>query len=368
MANDKIIIEIIKSHDCTGYHDDPPGMIRSIINENPDRIACKLYRAWDIDTENGVPEYIQNKVKSIRKGTSENNGIFINGEWFLFRMHNTQDAVSIKSYIYNHLGKENTFGVYYEGAGELKVDIRLSNLKNLFLLDNEMENMIIVDTNINNMEIIEGKINKLEINSDIKEFHYKGYDINTLIKLAKSGGCFEEAEILTGKEKKHILSDALEIRLLGLKDLKSGIHPCFIMGGKIDPESILHRKILKRYGGWGYLAAIHGDICGFAGIIPKDLMKRDITASITPSPDGIDDRDILFLYCIAGGSVFKKPRLSIGKRLVGKIIEDARMKEYKCIEAIPCEDNVGSLYETMGFEGKYVEVHGDKKRYCVLML
>ena len=126
----------------------------------------------------------------------------------------------------------------------------------------------------------------------------------------------------------------MKIVLVSSKELDEGFHPCFLCDWKIDSGSRLYRAISEKFGGWGY-KAVHGEwVCGWMGIMPKDIAHKDLGYA---TPCEIPNEAVLCLTCYMGGGNYAPQyhRIGIAKKMICQAVSDAKIKGYRRVEAYP---------------------------------
>jgi hypothetical protein len=76
----KLTVEVTGSHACTGYRGEMPEVVRKFADDTGMQVELKVYRAWDIDSEKNIPEYVWEKLSGIRTGLSSSHGFYLNKE------------------------------------------------------------------------------------------------------------------------------------------------------------------------------------------------------------------------------------------------------------------------------------------------
>jgi GNAT superfamily N-acetyltransferase len=348
----KLIIEVIGSHECTGYRGEIPEVVRRFANETGAEIESQVYRAWDMALDEDVPEHVWKKVTAIRAGRDSNHGFFLNGQWLPLSPHNAEEAVAARQALARAIGSHQGPTDTSWFARELgKMEVNATTASSVYLGDSAVSELGAFCNQFDRVWFFDGTIKNLSVNCAVEQFHFGGYDVLKLIEIANQHpNLFQTAKLGTGEPdggRAHI--DDVSVHLLTEKDLLAGRHPCVITGGKIDPESTLHCAAAARFGGWGYVAMHDSQVCGFLGILPKDVAQRDAPGFFPPG-DTPPERTLL-LVCLAGGGVFAPQYAGIGvaTKLVQQAVEDARERSYQCVEGNPHDPGIGSIFERCGF-------------------
>jgi GNAT superfamily N-acetyltransferase len=236
------------------------------------------------------------------------------------------------------------------GRGMDLVRVDGSVVSGFYLSNDKVKELGCFSTDFDGIWFFEGSIKELSIDAcTVGKFTYAGYDINKLIEIAgqhpelfkKDGSDSAERQV------KKASIDDVTVRLLTAKDLSEGHHPCVINDCRIDKNSKLHKASAEEFGGWGYEATCKSQVCGFMGIMPKDISYRD--AGFLP-PSELPNEAVLLLTCYAGGGVFGPQfnRIGIAKKMIGQAISDAKSKGYLRIEAY-AHPEVVPVLEKCGF-------------------
>lgn len=356
----RLLVETVAVHSCTGCSSSLPEVVQRFCEDTGVPVEFRPYRAWDISSGSlraGLPEYLVEHVERLRRGEADAGGFFLNGQWFPLAAHNTDHVVRARQALAQAAGvREEEEQLRFTGRSIRRLAFDGSRTDSAALSDSRVGEWGAFSTDFDSVWFFEGSIKKLSIEScPVEEFHYRGYDINKLVDMAD-----RHPEIL-GDQKggedcraKHVVKasiDEVSVRLLTEGDLDRGYHPCIINGGAVDTNSIIHRQAAQRFGGWGYEAVCGSQICGFLGIMPKDISQRD--GGFLPPGEGPMDRTLL-LTCYAGGGVFgpQFDRIGIASQMIRRAIADAEAKGYQRIEAY-AHPEVEHTLQSCGFT--YVE-------------
>jgi hypothetical protein len=333
----KILVEVIGTHGCTGCNNSLPEVVQQFCEDTGIQVEYRFYPVWDLDGKNDTSAYILTHIEKMKKGMSDSNGFFLNGQWLPLAHHNTEHVVEARKRLIEAAEVEleiDCLRLFGRSIEELKIDG--SKVKTLNLANSAVHELGSFSTSFEYIWFFEGSIKKLSIDAcPVEEFTYMGYDINKLIEIAN-----RHPEIFKNNETGNNIArniakaniDDVNIRLLTLQDLHEGYHPCIINGCKIDQNSKLHAAVAEKFGGWGYVATCGSKTCGFMGIIPKDISYRD--AGYLP-PCELPNEIVLLLTCYAGGGVFGEEfnLIGIAKKMIFQAINDAKEKGYLRVEA-----------------------------------
>ena len=291
-------------------------------------------------------------------------GVFINGEWFDQRHHNANDVIKIRQKFIDTAGLnpgEQHIKLLGRSIDAIKIDSASIN-EVQFSNSIVSKEMGAFSTDFQNIWFFEGSIKKLSIDGcPVESFIYKGYDINKLIEIAaKHPELFENKDTggnaKTDNQKANI--EDVKIVLVTADELEAGSHPCFLAGG-MARDSKLYEAVANKFGGWGYKAVYGEQVCGWMGIMPKDIAFKDF-GYVTPCE--IPNESVLCLTCYMGGGTYAPQfhRIGIAKKMIHQAIIDAKAKGYRRVEAYPHPEIIPVL-EKSNFT--CIETAGNIQRY-----
>ena len=336
----KILIETLASTSCDGTCGRLPDEVRRLAEDIGADIEFTPYKIWDMTDPDGLPDHITERLAGIKNGEKSIDGLFICGEWFDLRPHNAGDVIKIRRKLKAEADlSPDPESVVLHGQTVKSLNIESSSVNNI-----QFSNSVVPDemgyfsTDFGAIWFFEGSIKKLNITAcPVEDFTYNGYDINKLIEIAgKHPELFKNKETGDNIEPEIQKADINDIMILPLtlKELDEGSHPCFLCNGHIDRSSKTHRAAAEKFGGWGYKAAHGPNICGWIGVLPKDVLRRDRGWA---EPCGIPDGSVLYLTCYLGGGTFgpQYNRIGIARKLIMRAVSDAKERRYLRVEAYP---------------------------------
>ena len=358
----KIVIEVIGTHNCRGYQASIPELVNDFCTENHIEIDFKAYQAWDITTAEKVPAYIRQKLEEMKNGEISNSGFFLNASWIPWSPHSPQDSVDARNALTELIGKkENHFSSKTSGIKFDKNEFKGSIINKLSLIDCDIKSISTFCSTFEKVSLFDGNIKELAVHSLVEKFHFRGYDILKLLEIAKEHpDIFNQVKMnytfdyakMDDRQPKDEKIDISEISFAAktIKNLEGSRHPCVITGGHIISENKPYTAAAERIGIWGYEAKYKDLTCGFLGIMPKDIAQRD-AYSFIPPPFSEPEKTLL-ITCFAGGGVFgaKFSDIGIATGMVNMAIQDAKKKNFNCIEANPHDLGIFHVLEKCGFK------------------